>query len=81
MIAGCGLQPFLFILLLIARLIYRNTGGRLLAYRIIMGVEYVFLSLLILLLFSMMTGSLTSIVYLLPLKNRSSKAGGETGGD
>lgn len=58
---------FLFLPLLIARLVYRNTGGRLLAYRIIMGVEYVFLSLFVLLLLGMMAGTVMSVIILLPL--------------
>lgn len=56
----------LFIPLLAARLVYRNRGGRLLAYRIIMGVEYVFLSLFILLLISLMADVVISAVILLP---------------
>lgn len=56
----------LFIPLLIARLVYRNTGGRLLAYRIIMGVEYFFLSLFVLLLLGLMMGNVLSAVVLLP---------------
>lgn len=44
---------FLFIPLVTARLLYRDTGGRLLAYRIIMGITYVLLLPLPLLLFSL----------------------------
>lgn len=59
----------LFIPLLIARLVYKNTGGRLLAYRIIMGVEYFFLSLFALLVFGLMAVNVLSAVILLPLLN------------
>lgn len=60
------IAALLFIPLLIARLVYKNTGGRLLAYRIIMGVEYFFLSLFVLLLLGMMMGNVLSVVVLLP---------------
>lgn len=43
---------FLFIPLLIARLLYSNTGGRLLAYRIIMGITYLLMLPLLMLLLS-----------------------------
>ncbi len=61
------IAALLFIPLLTARLVYRNTGGRLLAYRIIMGVEYFFLSLFALMLLGMMAGNVLSAVILLPL--------------
>ena len=60
------IAAILFIPLLTARLVYRNTGGRLLAYRIIMGVEYFFLSLFALLLLGMAVGNVLSVVILLP---------------
>lgn len=60
------IAALLFLPLLIARLVYKNTGGRLLAYRIIMGVEYFFLSLFVLLLLGMMIGNVLSVVVLLP---------------
>ena len=56
----------LFIPLLAARLVYRNTGGRLLAYRIIMGVEYFLLSLFALLLLVMVVGNVLSAIIRLP---------------
>lgn len=60
------IAALLFIPLLTARLIYRNTGGRLLAYRIIMGVEYFFLSLFALMLLGMAVGNVLSVFILLP---------------
>ncbi|MBQ3512326.1 MAG: hypothetical protein IJA32_00805 [Lachnospiraceae bacterium] len=35
-----GYAALLFLVALIARLVYKNSGGRLLAYRIMMGIEY-----------------------------------------
>lgn len=60
------IAALLFIPLLTARLVYRNTGGRLLAYRIIMGVEYFFLSLFVMMLLGMVAGNVLSVVILLP---------------
>ena len=60
------IAALLFIPLLTARLVYRNTGGRLLAYRIIMGVEYFFLSLFALLLLVMTVGNVLSAIILIP---------------
>ncbi|MBD5536016.1 MAG: hypothetical protein HDQ99_10230 [Lachnospiraceae bacterium] len=60
------IAALLFIPLLTARLVYRSTGGRLLAYRIIMGVEYFFLSLFALLLLVMAVGNVLSAIILLP---------------
>ena len=41
-----GYAALLFLVALIARLVYKNSGGRLLAYRIIMGIEYALQSII-----------------------------------
>lgn len=54
---------FLFIPLLTARLLYSNAGGRLLAYRIIMGITYLLMLPLLMLLFSFIGMSVSITVF------------------
>lgn len=56
----------IFIPLLAARLVYRNTGGRLLAYRILMGIDYFLLTLLTLLFCSVWLEDILGAIFFLP---------------
>ncbi len=64
-ITASVMAALIFIPILAARLVYRNTGGRLLAYRILMGIDYFLLTLLTLMLSSVwLEDILGSIVFL-----------------
>lgn len=61
----CGFGAFIvFFPALLARLLYKNSNGRILAYRIIMGIDYVIITAIALV---MLGGMELSAVWLIPL--------------
>ncbi len=61
----CGLGAFIiFFPALLARLLYKNSDGRILAYRIIMGIDYVIITAIALM---MLGGSALLTDWLIPL--------------
>lgn len=61
----CGLGAFIiFFPALLARLLYKNSDGRIMVYRIIMGIDYVMIAVLALMLLG---GSALLIDWLIPL--------------
>lgn len=57
----------MLILLIIARCVYRNEGGRLLAYRILMGIEYVLILLLVWIMWGIFNSTYSFLTLILSL--------------
>lgn len=61
----CGLGAFIIVFpALLARLLYKNSDGRILAYRIIMGIDYVVIAAIA---FMLLGGSAVLINWIIPL--------------
>lgn len=66
-ILGIGYGIILTIFLVIARIVYGQTKGRIIAYRILMGIDYVLLSILVILISIGIINSFSTIMFLIDL--------------